>query len=359
VSFIVTLKPSGRTFDVGAGVSVLTAAEEQHISLPYGCRLGTCCSCRGKVISGAVDLGNAHPAYLTQAQRDDGYALLCQATPLSNVTIEIEELPLLSEPLEFPAMVRAIEFLSADVAKITLRLPLHQNLKLAAGQYVDLTLAGGIRRSYSVANAPKLINMIDLEFHVRHMPGGAFTDHVFSELKVRDRIQCKGPLGTFFLRDSEKPAIMLASGTGYAPIRSILLDQCSRHSKREFVLYWGGRTRQDLYLSDEVDALVREHTNIRYVPVLSDSTAACNWTGRSGFVHRAVMEDYPDMSGIQVYACGAPIMVDAARRDFTEICSLPTISFFADSFVTSADVAANEGPASRNPAPAVEGNRHT
>jgi CDP-4-dehydro-6-deoxyglucose reductase len=153
-------------------------------------------------------------------------------------------------------------------------------------------------------------------------------------------MQCKGPLGTFFLRDAEKPAIMVASGTGYAPIRSILLDQCFKQSKREFVLYWGGRIRRDLYLSEEADALVREHPNIRYVPVLSEPTAACNWTGRTGFVHRAVMEDYPEMSGIQVYACGTPLMVDAARRDFSESCSLPRAQFFADSFVTSADVAA-------------------
>jgi CDP-4-dehydro-6-deoxyglucose reductase, E3 len=358
VSFVITLKPSGRTFVVDAGVSVLTAAEKQHISLPYGCRLGTCCSCRGKVVSGAVDLGNAHPAYLTQPQRDKGYALLCQATPLSDVTIEIEELPPLSEPVEFPAIVKAIEFLSADVAKITLRLPLHQNLKLAAGQYVDLTLADGVRRSYSVANAPRLVNMIDLEFHVRHMPGGAFTDHVFSALKVRDRMQCNGPLGTFFLRDADKPAIMLASGTGYAPIRSILLDQCFKQSQREFVLYWGGRIRRDLYLSEEADALVREHPNIRYVPVLSEPTTACNWTGRTGFVHRAVMEDYPEMSGIQVYACGTPLMVDAARRDFSEICSLPPNQFFADSFVTSADVAAEQAPPPAIHPSDVDKNRH-
>src|SRR3546814_541470 len=145
----------------------------QHINLPYGCRLGTCCSCRGKVISGSVDFGNAHPAYLPQSQRDQGYALLCSATPLSDLTIEIDELPPLSDPIAFPAMVKAIEFLAPDVAKVTLRLPLHENLKITAGQFIDLTLANGVRRSYSIANPPQLSNMLDVEFHIRQKIGRA------------------------------------------------------------------------------------------------------------------------------------------------------------------------------------------
>jgi len=338
VSFVVTLSPSGRTFEVEEGASILTTALNQHINLPYGCRLGTCCSCRGKVTTGSVDFGDAHPAYLPQSQRDQGYALLCAAKPLSDLTIEIEELPPLADPITFPAMVKAIDFLAPDVAKVTLRLPLHENLKIAAGQFVDLTLGNGVSRSYSIANPPKLSNMVDLEFHIRHMPGGAFTDHVFGGMKARERVECRGPLGTFFLRESDRPAIMLASGTGYAPIRSILLDQCARQRGREFVLYWGGRTRADLYANEEVEALVREHPNIRYVPVLSDATDDCHWSGRTGFVHSAVMEDFPDMSAVQVYACGAPVMVDAARQDFSEKCNLSSSDFFADSFVSSADV---------------------
>ena len=342
MSFVVTLSPSGRTFEIEEGASILTTALDQHISLPYSCRLGTCRSCRGKVLGGLVDFGHTHPAYLPQSERDEGYALLCTAHPLSDLTIEIEELPPLADPVTFPAMVKAIEFLAPDVAKVTLRLPLHENLKIAAGQYIDLTLADGVRRSYSIANPSKLSNMVDVEFHIRHMPGGAFTDHVFGGMKTRERIECRGPLGTFFLRESDRPAIMLASGTGYAPIRSILFDQCARQSRREFVVYWGGRTRADLYLHDEVEALAREHPNIRYVPVLSEPTKDCQWSGRTGFVHRAVMEDYPDMSAVQVYACGVPVMVDAARHDFSEKCHLPSSDFFADSFITSADTAASE-----------------
>lgn len=338
MSYLVTLKPSGRTFEVEEGASILTTALNQHINLPYGCRLGTCCSCRGKVVSGSVNFGDAHPAYLPQSQRDEGYALLCSASPLSDLTIEVEELPQLGEPVTFPAIVKGVEFLAKDVAKLTLRVPIHENIKILAGQFVDLTLPSGVCRSYSIANPPKLSNMVDIEFHIRHMPGGAFTDRVFTDMKLRERIECRGPLGTFFLRESEKAAILLASGTGYAPIRSILLDQCARGSTREFVLYWGGRTKADLYLHEEAEALALEHRNIRYVPVLSEPTEQCNWSGRTGFVHRAVMEDFPDLSEAQVYACGAPIMVDAARRDFVDTCNLVSESFFADSFVTSADV---------------------
>jgi CDP-4-dehydro-6-deoxyglucose reductase, E3 len=339
VSYLVTLRPSGRTFEVEEGASILTTALNQHINLPYGCRLGTCCSCRGKVVSGSVNFGNAHPAYLPQSQRDEGYALLCSASPLSDLTIEVEELPQLGEPVTFPAIVKGVEFLARDVAKLTLRLPIHENIRIVAGQFVDLTLPGGVCRSYSIANPPKLSNMVDLEFHIKHMPGGVFTDYVFGDMKLRERVECRGPLGTFFLRESKKPAILLAGGTGYAPIRSILLDQCERGSDREFVVYWGGRTKADLYLHEEAEALTREHPNIRYVPVLSEPVAQCDWSGRTGFVHRAVMEDFADMSGAQVYACGAPAMVDAARRDFVDTCKLPSEDFFADSFVTSADVA--------------------
>ncbi|WP_313802456.1 2Fe-2S iron-sulfur cluster-binding protein [Sphingobium sp.] len=346
MSYVVKIQPSGKTFEVESGVSILSTALKRGINLPYGCRMGTCCTCRGRVTEGKVDLGHAHHSYLPQSQRDEGYALLCQASALSDITIEVDELPPLAPAVEFPAMVRSIEMLASDVARVVLRVPLHLNLRFTAGQFVDLILGDGVRRSYSIASAPRLEGMVDFEFHIRHTPGGLFTDRVFGDLKTREKFNCEGPLGTFFLRQSDKPAIMLASGTGYAPIRSILLDTLPKNGDREFVLYWGARVRQDLYLNDEVEALAREYPNFRYIPVLSDATVADNWTGRTGFVHRAVMVDYPDMSEVQVYACGVPIMVDSARADFAERCSLPLSEFFADSFVTSAEanVGTTESP---------------
>ncbi|CAN5393606.1 CDP-6-deoxy-delta-3,4-glucoseen reductase [soil metagenome] len=337
MSFEVRLEPSGKTFQVEADEPILTMGLRAHINMPYGCRMGTCCSCRGKIVSGTVDLGHAHPTYLPQDQRDEGFALLCQATARSDVVIEVEELPDLAEPQVAPALVKKIEFLAPDVARLHVRLPLHINLRFAAGQYVDLLFENGVRRSYSIANPPRTEGVIDFEFHVRHMPGGLFTDRLFGGMKAREKVEFEGPLGTFFLRESAKPAILLASGTGYAPIRSILLDALPRLTGRKITLYWGARSLRDIYLFDEAQALAEQYPDFRFVPVLSEALPEDRWTGRTGFVHQAVMADIPDMGDVQVYACGAPAMVDAARSDFVRLCGLPESEFFADSFVSSAD----------------------
>ena len=339
MSYQIRLEPSGRTFSVEPSQPILTAGLAAGVKMPYGCRMGTCRSCRGRVLSGQVDFGKAHPAYLSQHQKDEGYALLCQARALSDLVIELEELPLLATPQISPAIVRRIVRPAPDVAVISLRLPLHLNLQFEAGQYVDFILPDGIRRSYSIANPPDAAGVIDLEFHIRHLPGGLFTDRVFSVLKERDKIQFEGPLGTFLLRQSEKPALFLASGTGYAPIRSILLKELPNTRGREMVLYWGGRTRKDLYMLDEATQLAQRFPNFRFVPVLSEALAGDHLQGASGFVHRAVMQDIADLSGWQVYACGAPVMVDAARRDFVADCALPDTEFFADAFLSMADLA--------------------
>ena len=345
MSFEVTLTPSGRRFAVEPGTSILTTGLKAGFNLPYGCRMGTCCSCRGKVIDGEVDLGHAHPAYLTQDQREQGYALLCQAHALSDVTIEVEELPPLATPQVSPSIVKEVELLAPDVVRLRVRLPLHLNLRFAAGQYVDLLFDDGVRRSYSIANPPKTEGVIDFQFHVRHMPGGLFTDRLFAGLKPREKFVFEGPLGTFFLRESDKPAILLASGTGYAPIRAILLDTLPKRTGRKMVLYWGARSKRDIYLFEEALSLAREYEDFSFVPVLSDALPGDDWTGRTGFVHQAVMDDRPDLTGFQVYACGAPAMVDAARADFRAHCALPDDDFFADSFVTRADAAAEPADA--------------
>jgi len=205
-------------------------------------------------------------------------------------------------------------------------------------QYIDFLLKDGKRRSYSIANPPRPEGVTALELHVRHTPGGAFTDQVFSSLKVRDLLRFEGPLGTFFLREeSSKPIVMVASGTGFAPIKAMCESALQRGLKREMTLYWGCRAKRDLHMLDVPQGWKAD--NFRFVPVLSDPTPECQWTDRTGFVHRAVMHDFPDLSGVQVYACGAPVMVDAARRDFVAQCSLPAEEFFADSFLTEADKA--------------------
>jgi CDP-4-dehydro-6-deoxyglucose reductase len=211
-----------------------------------------------------------------------------------------------------------------------------------AGQYVEFILKDGKRRAYSIANAPHNEGVRQLELHLRLTPGGAFTEHVFGAMKPRDIHRIEMPLGTFFLREeSDKPMVMLASGTGFAPIKAIIEYTLQKGLTRPITLYWGGRRREDLYMQALAEQWAGQHPHIRFVPVLSDATPECAWSGRTGFVHRAVMEDFPDLSGHQVYACGAPVVVESALRDFRNSCGLPEEEFFADSFLTEADKAGN------------------
>ena len=209
---------------------------------------------------------------------------------------------------------------------------------ISPGQYIEFILKDGKRRSYSMASPPH--HEGPLELHIRHMPGGTFTDHVFGAMKERDILRFEGPLGTFFLReDSDKPIVLLASGTGFAPIKAIIEHAVFKNLNRPMTLYWGGRRKQDLYMTDLAEQWAREVPNFRFVPVLSEPDADDAWTGRTGFVHRAVIEDLPDLSAYQVYACGAPVMVESAQRDFTNHHRLPEDEFYADSFTSAADLA--------------------
>lgn len=334
----VKIVPSEREFVVEAGQSVLAAAYAAGIKLPNGCRMGTCRTCRGKVTTGSVDHGLSHTTYLPLSEREKGYALLCQARPLTNLIVEAEELPLLADPVTMPCYVKRIEFIRPDVALVRLRLPLHSYTQFAAGQYIDVILPGGKRRAYSLANAPKPEGVIDLDLHIRHTPGGLFTEELFSTMKERHKLEVEAPLGTFFMRESDKPVIMLATGTGYAPLRSILLDQIAWSKGRSITLYWGARTKSDLYLLEEAEALAREHGNIDFVPVLSRPAAGDDWSGRIGYVQDAALADHHDLSGYQIYACGSPAMINSAQALFADF-GLPEGEFFADAFVTEADAA--------------------
>ena len=220
------------------------------------------------------------------------------------------------------------------------RLNASQSLELAFLVAEELSsLRDGARRSYSMANAPHTL-AAGLELHIRHMPGGKFTDHVFKIMKEKEILRIEGPYGSFYLReDSAKPIILLASGTGFAPIKAVLEHMQFKGITRPATLYWGGRRPADLYLNDWVQAQLGAMPNLHYVPVVSDALPEDGWTGRTGFVHRAVLQDFPDLSGHQVYACGAPIVVDSARAAYTGQAGLPEDEFFADSFTSEADKA--------------------
>src|SRR4029079_8407514 len=219
-----------------------------------------------------------------------------------------------------------------DVTLLKLRLPTSERLQFLAGQYVDLVLKDGVRRSFSMANPPH--DDAFLELHLRNY-GGPFSQYVFGRMKEKDILRLEGPFGTFFLREGGlKPIVLLASGTGFAPIKAIVEHALHVGVERPMTLYWGCRVRADLYLNDLAERWHVER-GVPYVPVLSEAPPADGWTGRTGFVHRAVMEDLPDLSEYQVYACGAPAMVEAAQRDFTTSCALPPEEFFSDSFTPS------------------------
>ncbi len=345
MSFNVTVRPSNKTFACQSGQSVLEAALAAGIVLPYGCKNGACGSCKGKVLAGHVTHGPHQQSALPAHEQAAGSALFCCAHPDGDLEIEARVVAAAGDilPKKMPSRVSAIERLSDDVILLKLQLPANEKLQFFAGQYLEFILRDGSRRSYSMANAPHAEGPAEL--HIRHMPGGKFTDALFGAaeppVKVKDILRIEVPLGTFFLReDTTKPIVLLASGTGFAPIKAIAehIFFKNLHAKRAVRLYWGGRRPKDLYMDALVQTWVRDY-GIEYVPVISDALPEDGWTGRTGFVHRAVMADLPDLSGHEVYACGAPIMVDSAKRDFTAQCFLPEDAFYADSFTSAADLA--------------------
>ncbi len=340
MSFQITVQPSGHQFSCDADETVLSAAIRAGIGLPYGCKNGACGSCKAKIVQGSVSHKAHQQRALTPEEAEQGMSLLCCATTQGELVIEAREVAGSSDyPVrKMPSRVATMQRLAPDVVVITLQLPANEALAYRAGQYIEFLLPGGKRRSYSMATAPALDKPIEL--HIRHMAGGLFTEQVFGTMKERDILRFEGPHGTFFLReDSNKPIVLLASGTGFAPIKALVEHLQHLKSERPVRLYWGGRRPHDLYMHTLCEQWARTMPQLSYIPVVSDALPEDQWSGRTGFVHRAVIEDLPDLSGYQVYACGAPIMVDSAKRDFVAICQLPADEFYADAFTTEADLA--------------------
>lgn len=341
MTFKVTVQPSGVSFTVDRDEPILAAAIRQGIGLPYGCRDGACGSCKCKLLEGRVIHGTHQSKALSPAEEEAGLTLTCRAAPQTDVVLEARTVAGAGEfaVRKMPCRVTTITRPAPDVAVLQLQLPANDSLQYRAGQYIEFILKDGHRRSYSMANAPSSqSDRPGIELHIRHMPGGVFTDHVFGAMKEKEILRLEGPFGSFFLReDSDKPIVLLASGTGFAPVKAIIEHMRFKGIKRPAVLYWGCRSKADLYMHDWCVETAKSLAQLRYVPVLSDAKPEDGWTGRTGFVHQAVMADLPDLSGHQVYACGAPVMVDTAQRDFVAHCNLPLDEFYADSFTSEAD----------------------
>lgn len=340
----ITVQPSGRAFATQGSETILAAAIRSGVGLPYGCKDGACGSCKCKKLSGDVTHGPHADKALTAQEEADGYVLTCCARPATSVVLESRQVTDASAfPIKkMPVRVATLEKKSHDVMQVRLQLPAADKFRYHAGQYVEFILRDGARRAYSMATAPHVQDTAPgLELHIRHMPGGKFTDHVFGAMQEKEILRVEGPFGSFFLReDSDKPVILLASGTGFAPIKALLEHIRHKDIHRSVTLYWGGRRPEDLYM----DAWVREQAEampqLCYVPVVSDALPEDAWTGRTGFVHQAVLDDFADLSGHQVYACGAPIVVDSAHQAYVHQRGLPDEEFYADAFTTEADKAA-------------------
>ena len=333
MGFQISVEPSGHVFEANEGETLLDAGLRQGLMMPYGCRSGACGACRGKVLNGRIEHGDAQEFALPEKDRAAGFALFCCASAKSDLVIEAHEVRSTQDiPVKtLPAKIHKLTRAAPDVMIVELKLPANERLQFLAGQYIEILLKEGQRRAFSLANAPHDDSFLQL--HIRRIPGGQFTEHVFDGLKERDLWRINGPHGSFFLReDSAKPMLLVAGGTGFAPIKAIVEHAIAEGIKRPIALYWGARSQSDLYLLPLAEQWARTQANLRFIPVLSDSPESDLWQGRTGLAHTAAMLDFPDLSGHQAYVCGSPAMVAAARGDFVGQCGLPENEFFADSF---------------------------
>lgn len=336
MSHQIKVSPSGHAFVAEADETILDAALRQGLTLPYGCRDGACGACKGKVLEGSVDHGKAQAHALSDDEKAAGLTLFCCAKPQGDIAIESKQISTSKDiPVKtLPSRIEKLERLAPDVLAIHLKLPATERLQFLAGQYIDILLKDGKKRSFSLANAPHDDALLQL--HIRHVPGGLFTDQAFSSMKVRDIVRFNGPHGTFYLReDSKKPMILLAGGTGFAPIKALVEHAIAEKCERQIYIYWGAKARVDLYLPALGEQWATAHSNIQYTPVLSEPAADDAWTGRTGLVHQSVTVDHQNLANFQVYACGSPGMIDAAKRDFLA-AGLPEEEFFADAFTFAA-----------------------
>ncbi len=320
MSFTIKIEPSGHEFNTNAGESLLEAAERQGIALPYGCRNGLCGSCAGELISGSVD----YPSGIQESMdgQPEEHCLPCQANAASDIVLRIHEVEddQEVEVRRITCTVTRKTRLATDVMQVFLAPPTEERIQYRAGQYLDFILEDGRRRAFSIANPPH--DDATIELHIRHVPGGEFTDFVFDQMQQGDSQQIEAPLGGFYLReDSKRPIIMMAGGTGFAPLKGIIEHAFHIGIERPIHLFWGARAEPDIYLSDLPAKWAAERDNFQFTPVLSEPEP--DWKGRTGWVHEAVLEDYANMAMFELYMSGPPPMIFAGKHAFTAAGLLP------------------------------------
>jgi len=335
-----TVHPGNRTVAVREGETLLDAGLRAAVALPFECRSGGCGVCKAALLNGQIDYGVYQKSALSDEERSRGRFLLCCATALTDVEAEYQEGAAVRELPVYTAQVESLERLAPDVMLVGLRLPPGRSIEFEAGQYINILLDDGDRRSYSFASGPRKTDLVQL--HVRRMPGGKFTTHVFERMQPGDRLRFEGPSGSFVLREpSDRPLIFVAGATGFAPVKSLLEHAFETGIQRPLYFYWGARKREDLYMADLPERWQREHPNFRFVPVLSEPGPEDEWHGRTGLVHEAILADFPDLSGYYVYACGSVKMLEAARPAMLAQ-GLADEACFSDAFIPAVGSAAPE-----------------
>ncbi len=329
----ITFQPDHKAVTARFGETLLDAGLRQDINLPYECRNGGCGMCKCTVLAGKVDPGLYQPSALSDEELAQGKVLLCCATALDDVEIEYEPPAGEKKFKEYTGRVVKLEKLGYDVMRLLLKLPEGQQIPFKAGQYVNIILDDGQRRAFSFANPPHEAEFVELQ--IRLMPGGRFTTHVFEKMKEGDKVKFEGPIGDFALRESERPIVFVAGATGFAPVKSMVEDAFKRGLKREIHLYWGVKQLKDLYLPDLPKQWASDHANFHFIPVLSEPAPEDAWTGRTGLVHEAILEDFPELKGHEIYACGSVRMVEAIFP-FLKAQGAEDGACFSDAFTISA-----------------------
>ncbi len=336
-AYKVTNRISGREFDVHRHETILDSILREGFAVPYSCRNGTCSSCKSKLVSGQVEHDQYDRAALTDAELAAGQILLCRAHPSEDIVIEASEvaIPASVNIQTLPVRVKSLALLTHDVMEVRLRLPKQVSFSYIPGQYIDVFMRDGKRRGFSIASPP---GGEELVLHVRHVPNGRFTGHIFRSIKVNDVLRFEGPLGTFFLRqESDRPIIMVAGGTGFAPLQAMLEHALASQFERSIHFFWGVRAARDLYQLDLIAKWGQQRpSQFKFTPVLSERTADDGWDGGSGWVHEAVLQHYSDLSDFEVYASGPPPMIDAIRHQFPA-SGLDQDCLYFDSFEFSSD----------------------
>ena len=331
MKYRVTISSANVSFDIEPSQTILEASLLAGINIPFGCRNGSCGSCKGKIISGQVFCDEYQQSAMTDDEKSNGYTLCCQSYVSSNVELDIKLSKFdnnLPEPKITPVRVESLVKLNHDVMRMTLKLPGSNSLEFLAGQYLEFIMTDGSRRAYSIASPP---HEDLLELHLRLIDGGKFTHFVFEEMQEKSIHRIEAPIGQFFLRESKKPIIFIAGGTGFAPIKSVIEDMFHNGNKRTIYLYQGVRSGKDLYMDKLCLEWCEAFEQFNYIPVFSEPNKKDNIKIRTGLVHEAVLNDFESFENFQVYSCGPPILIESAYSSLLGKGLLED-DFFADAF---------------------------